>query len=171
MSKLAKAFLAIALVLAVSGTFFDSSHLQDIADLEKANFGLELKVQVLARHVASLEAAVARLTPRSYTAVASWYGPGFHGRTAANGSTYDQMAYTVAHKALPFGTLVIIEYGSRRAPAVVTDRGPYITGRDFDLSMGLAQQLGILKKGVVPIRVYELTPAMLETPVGFFIGN
>lgn len=171
MTKLAKAALVIALVLAVSGTFFDSSRLRDIADLEKANFVLELKVQTLGRHVAALEAAVARLTPKSYTAVASWYGPGFHGRTAANGSTYDQMAYTLAHKTLPFGTMVVVEYGSLRVPAIVTDRGPYIKGRDFDLSKGLAQFLGVIKKGVVKVTVYELTPAMLENPVGFFSGD
>ena len=37
---------------------------------------------------------------------ASWYGPRFHGRLTANGETYDQMAYTAAHKSLPFGTLL-----------------------------------------------------------------
>ena len=40
------------------------------------------------------------------TGYASWYGPGFHGRRAANGEIYDQHAMTAAHRALPFGTLV-----------------------------------------------------------------
>lgn len=171
MSRLAKAALIIALVLSIGGTIENRASYNDIADLEKANFVLELTVQALGRRAAALEAAVARLTPKSYTAVASWYGPGFHGRTAANGSTYDQMAYTLAHKTLPFGTMVVVEYGSLRVPAIVTDRGPYISGRDFDLSKGLALRLGILKKGVVPVRIYELAPAMLENPVGFFSGD
>lgn len=171
MSKLIKAAVIIALVLSVSGVFYDASAMRDIADLEKANFVLEAKCLVLARHVAALEKTVAGMQARPYTAVASWYGPGFHGRTAADGSTYDQAAFTLAHKTLPFGTIVIIEYNGLRVPAVVTDRGPYIKGRDFDLSMGLAQRLGIVKKGVVRIRVYELDPDMLENPVSFFPGN
>lgn len=108
----------------------------------------------LAEALAQLDEA--KDTISEYTAVASWYGPGFHGRTAADGSTYDQAAYTIAHKTLPFGTIVILEYHGRRLPAVVTDRGPYIDGRDFDLSLGLATRLGLVAKGVDEIKVYQI---------------
>ena len=91
-----------------------------------------------------------------YTAVASWYGPGFHGRTAADGSVYNQDAYTIAHKTLPFGTIVVLEYHGKRVPAMVTDRGPYYPGSDFDLSLGLAKKLGLMTKGVDQIKVYQL---------------
>lgn len=98
----------------------------------------------------------ARDAIKEYSAIASWYGPGFHGRRAADGSIYDQAAYTIAHKTLPFGTIVVLEYKGRRVPAVVTDRGPYIEGRDFDLSLGLAKRLGLVAKGVDEIRVYQI---------------
>jgi rare lipoprotein A (peptidoglycan hydrolase) len=49
----------------------------------------------------------------------------------------------VAHKTLPFGTLVEFEYGGRRAVAVVADRGPYVAGREFDLGPGVARTLGL----------------------------
>ena len=42
------------------------------------------------------------------TMIASWYGPKFHGKLTANGETYDQMAFTAAHKKLKFGTLLKI---------------------------------------------------------------
>lgn len=98
----------------------------------------------------------ARTAIEGYYAIASWYGPGFHGRMAADGSIYNQEAYTIAHKTLPFGTIVVLEYKGRRVPAVVTDRGPYIEGRDFDLSLGLAKRLGLVAKGVDEIKVYQI---------------
>lgn len=88
--------------------------------------------------------------------VASWYGPGFHGRTAADGSTYDQYAFTVAHKTLPFGTVLVVEgTNGRRVPVVVTDRGPFIKGRDIDLSYATAERVGLLKKGVGSVKIYQ----------------
>ena len=93
---------------------------------------------------------------KEYNAVASWYGPGFHGKRAADGSVYDQMAYTAAHRTLPFGTIVIFEANGHRVPAIITDRGPFIKGRDFDLSKGLADRLGLVKAGVAAVAVYEL---------------
>jgi rare lipoprotein A len=80
----------------------------------------------------------------------SYYGPGFHGRRAANGSIYNQMAPTAAHKTLPFGTRVrVINPRTNRAEVVtITDRGPYIRGRVIDLSLGTARRLGLEQQGV-----------------------
>lgn len=93
---------------------------------------------------------------KEYEAVASWYGPGFHGRRAADGSIYNQYAYTIAHRTLPFGTIVIVEYKGKRVPAVVTDRGPFIKGRDFDLSLGMAEKLGMVAVGVAAVKIIEV---------------
>ncbi len=89
---------------------------------------------------------------------ASWYGPKFHGKNTANGETYNQSALTAAHKTLPFGTLLQITNLKNRKSVIVriNDRGPYIEGRDLDLSKGTARALGILKKGVVRLKVEEL---------------
>lgn len=86
-------------------------------------------------------------------AIASWYGPGFHGRTMANGQRFDQRGNTVAHRSLQLGTRVTIANprNGRRVIAVVRDRGPYIRGRDFDLSKGLAQRLRVGRRGVIPV--------------------
>ncbi len=82
--------------------------------------------------------------------VASWYGEDYHGRAMANGDIYDMYANTIAHKDLPLGTKVELKNPrtGQTAQAVITDRGPYIAGRDIDLSYGLASQLSLVENGV-----------------------
>ncbi len=87
---------------------------------------------------------------------ASWYGPGFHGNTTANGETYDQWAMTAAHKTLPFGTqLRVTNTANGRSVVVrINDRGPFIAGRDLDLSRAAAEALGF--RGVATVRIEQL---------------
>ena len=82
--------------------------------------------------------------------VASWYGPQHHGRLMANGKPFDMHADTVAHPSLPLGTRLRLtnpDNGSS-VDVKVTDRGPYIRGRNLDLSYGVAKKLGVVKSGV-----------------------
>lgn len=92
----------------------------------------------------------------TWTWHASWYGPGFHGRTTANGETYDQWAMTAAHKTLPFGTrLQVTNVANGRTVEVrINDRGPFIEGRDLDLSRAAAEALGFA--GVATVEVVQL---------------
>ncbi|MFN3873348.1 MAG: septal ring lytic transglycosylase RlpA family protein [Ignavibacterium sp.] len=92
------------------------------------------------------------------TMKASWYGPGFHGRKTANGEKFDQMSYTAAHKSLRFGTLLKITNPKNGKSIVVriNDRGPYIEGRDLDLSKAAAHELGLMRRGVARLKVEEL---------------
>lgn len=97
-------------------------------------------------------------TGYSGSAVVSWYGPGFHGKLTASGERYDMHAMTCAHKSLPFGTrlrLVNVENG-REAEVVVNDRGPFVRGRDIDLSKAAAEKLGIIKNGTGVVRMRVL---------------
>ncbi|MFA7228010.1 MAG: septal ring lytic transglycosylase RlpA family protein [Melioribacteraceae bacterium] len=98
---------------------------------------------------------------------ASWYGPRFHGKETANGEQYNQMALTAAHKSLPFGTILQITNLRNGKSAVVriNDRGPYIEGRDLDLSKGTALELGMIGRGVIKVKVEELTFASDTSPV------
>ena len=90
------------------------------------------------------------------TALASWYGEYFHGRTTANGETYNMYGISVAHKSLPFGTRLRLcnTANGKCVDATVNDRGPYIHGRTFDLSMGAAQAIGMIDQGVATV-TYE----------------
>lgn len=82
--------------------------------------------------------------------VASWYGKDFHGKPMANGDIYDMNAATIAHKEIPLGTKVELKNTNTGeiVQAVVTDRGPYVEGRDVDLSYGLAKKLSLVEQGV-----------------------
>jgi rare lipoprotein A len=72
-------------------------------------------------------------------AEASWYGGG--GSLACGGSlTSSTMG--VANKTLPCGTLVTIRYGGRMVRVPVVDRGPYVAGREFDLTEATKDALG-----------------------------
>lgn len=93
-------------------------------------------------------------------ATCSWYGEYFHGRQTASGVTYDMFEISCAHKTLPLGTCVLFwcsETG-HFIVARVTDRGPYIAGRDFDLSFGLFYYLtdGEVDMGLVVVYYWVL---------------
>lgn len=83
------------------------------------------------------------------TAVASHYGRNFSGR-GANGELIGPYSMIVAHKTLPFGTLIEFEYRGKRAIARVTDRGPHVAGRTFDLGPGVVRVLNF--NGVDEVR-------------------
>ena len=85
----------------------------------------------------------------------SWYGGYFHGRTTANGETYNMYGYTAAHKTLPFGTKLRVCYQGC-VDVRINDRGPYIGARELDLSYGAAQAVGLIAPGVANVEVSYL---------------
>lgn len=85
---------------------------------------------------------------------ASYYGDYFHGRTTANGTVFNMYASTAAHKTLPFGTKLRVCYKSCEV-VTITDRGPFVNGRDLDLSKGTATRIGMTYVGVAPVTVYR----------------
>ena len=87
--------------------------------------------------------------------IASWYGPGFHGKTTANGERYDMHGLTAAHKTLPFGTKVrVTNLANDRSLVVrINDRGPFVKGRIIDLSKRAAERLGFIRAGKAKVRV------------------
>jgi rare lipoprotein A (peptidoglycan hydrolase) len=88
---------------------------------------------------------------------ASWYGPHFDGQPTANGETFDMNALTAAHRTLPLGSRVLVHNldNDRRVVVRINDRGPFIQGRDIDLSYGAARQLGMVPDGLARV---EITP-------------
>ncbi len=98
---------------------------------------------------------------RVWAGTASWYGPGFHGRKTANGEVFDMHALTAAHLTLPFGSLVrLVDPKTGRSQLVrVNDRGPYVDGREIDVSYGVACRLGMEERGLARLRL-----ELLEVP-------
>jgi len=94
------------------------------------------------------------------TGIASWYGDKFHGRKTTNGEFYDMLAMTAAHKALPFGTLVLVTnlIDGRCVVVRINDRGPFVAGRIIDLSKAAAAHIGLDRSGLVRVKI-QLAPA------------
>lgn len=87
--------------------------------------------------------------------VASWYGPGFHGRTTANGERYDMYGMTAAHKSLKFGTMVKVtnQNNGKSVTVRINDRGPYVGGRVIDLSKRAAEAIDMVGPGTAPVTI------------------
>ncbi len=87
--------------------------------------------------------------------VASWYGPGFHGKRTANGEIYDQYELTAAHQTLPLGTRVMVTSltNGRSVEVRINDRGPFVDGRVVDLSYAAASVLRMVGPGTMPVRL------------------
>jgi rare lipoprotein A len=87
--------------------------------------------------------------------IASWYGPGYHGRRTSSGEVFDQEAMTAAHVSFAFGTQVKVTLLSTGRSVVVriNDRFPSHKGRVIDLSRGAARRIGLLGPGTGMVRM------------------
>jgi rare lipoprotein A (peptidoglycan hydrolase) len=90
---------------------------------------------------------------------ATWYGPGFWGRSTACGTMLTPTTIGVAHKKLPCGTQVTFSYGGRTVTATVIDRGPFHKGYAWDLTKKAAKRVGFLAIGSGPIQATVTPPA------------
>jgi rare lipoprotein A len=86
-------------------------------------------------------------------AVASWYGPKFHGRPTSSGEIFNMHAMTCAHKEYPFGTRLKVTNAenNRSAECIVNDRGPFVEDRDIDLSYAVAKEIGVTGPGIARV--------------------
>ena len=73
--------------------------------------------------------------------LATWFGPGFYGRRTACGQVLTPAVVGVAHRSLPCGTLVKMSYRGRQLIVPVIDRGPYVAGREYDLTKATKNRL------------------------------
>lgn len=98
------------------------------------------------------------------TGIASWYGPGFHGKRTANGEVFDKNELTAAHRTLQMPSLVrVTNLDNGRSLIVrVNDRGPYKRGRIMDVSEKAAELLGFKAKGTAKVRLQVLKEESLR---------
>jgi rare lipoprotein A len=104
---------------------------------------------------ASLAGGCTAVTAYSYSGSASYYQ---HGTRTASGEPFSPGGYTAAHRTLPFGTRVRVtnRHNGRSVVVRVNDRGPFIAGREIDVSRGAAEALGMVGSGVAPVRIEVL---------------
>lgn len=158
MNSLTKALITLVMVSLAGFTYMNENIKDKLIDNSEAVVSNSEKVLTHASLVDYVDIGTMR---------ASWYGPKFHGRITANGELFDQMAYTAAHKKLKFGTLLRITNPRNHKSVVVriNDRGPYISGRQLDLSRAAAMDLGMIKRGVQKLKVEEITLKGINFPV------
>jgi Lytic transglycolase len=96
-----------------------------------------------------------------WNAVSSWYGEEFDGKQTATGETYDMYGVTAASPSLPLGSVVRVvnRHNHRSAIVRINDRGPYVDGRDLDVSYEVARRLGFEHRGLANVRL-----ELLEVP-------
>ncbi len=95
--------------------------------------------------------------------IASWYGPGFHGRLSASGEIYNMYDHTAAHKTLPIGTYVLVTNleNGKQTIVRINDRGPFVKNRCIDLSYIAAKDLGMIGKGTAKVKIVALSEGEL----------
>jgi rare lipoprotein A len=100
--------------------------------------------------------------------VASWYGPGFHGRRTSSGERYDMNRLTAAHKTLPFGTLVEVRNldNGRSVVVRINDRGPHVKRRVIDLSRAAAEAIEMVGPGTarVALKILQYDAVTDDSP-------
>jgi len=95
---------------------------------------------------------------RTETGVASWYGPGFHGKSTANGETYNQSDRTAAHRTLQMPSVLRVTNIDNGQSTIVrvNDRGPFARQRVLDVSRAAAEELGMIGNGTARVRIEQL---------------
>lgn len=84
---------------------------------------------------------------------ASYYADKFHGRKTSSGEIFDMNALTAAHKTLPFGTVVKVTNleNNKSVNVRINDRGPFVAGREIDISKAAATKLDMIKTGTARV--------------------
>jgi len=129
--------------------------------------GKTLKSALFALGVLGLMGAATELEPATpcarterdscFVGVASWYGPGFHGKRTANGEKFNKNAMTAAHNTLPLDSKVrVVNIATGKEVTVrINDRGPRY-GRAIDLSEAAARALGMHQKGLARVAIHKI---------------
>ena len=94
----------------------------------------------------------------AFTCLASWYGVPYHGRRTASGEVYNMNSMTAAHRSLPFGTRLRVcnQRNSQCTTVRINDRGPFVSGRELDLSRAAAESIGLDGVGVGQVTITNI---------------
>lgn len=100
-------------------------------------------------------------------AVASYYGEEFQGRPTSSGEIFDMNALTAAHKTLPFGTMLEVTNleNGRKSVVRVNDRGPFVAGRELDVSKAAAYELGMVSTGTARVSIRRIGGSGSDAPI------
>jgi len=136
----------------INSNYSTPSHIESSNTISKARYKATMKPYVRRGKVIQPKEVSVNHTQLG---LASWYGPGFHGKKTSSGEYYNMYALTAAHKTLPLGTLVMVENLKTHKSVVVkiNDRGPFVANRVIDCSYLAAKKIGLVKDGVAPVKL------------------
>lgn len=99
---------------------------------------------------------------------ASYYADKFHGRKTSSGEVFNMYDYTCAHKTFPFGTVLRVTNlaNNKTVDVRVNDRGPFVAGREVDLSKAAAVKLDMIKSGTARVKIEILNSKGLASAAG-----
>ncbi|MFT6748317.1 MAG: rare lipoprotein A [Flavobacterium sp.] len=128
--------LSTLLLVAFSYGFLPKSDKKKLIHLQTQDTIKKQKLANVSKQSDSTVFFASKLTMYKKGAHVSYYHDKFHGRRTASGKKYDKNKYTAAHKTLPFGTMVKVtnEKNGKFIIVEITDRGPFVKGREIDLS-------------------------------------
>jgi rare lipoprotein A len=112
-------------------------------------------------NIAQQEKLLPRIARYIKQGVASWYGPGFHGKKTATGEIFDMYAMTAAHKTLPIPSYAqVTNLENHRSVIVrINDRGPFVGNRELDLSYAAAKNLDMEQDGTGAVEIKVISPS------------
>jgi len=112
-------------------------------------------------NIAQHENLLPRIARYIKQGIASWYGPGFHGKKTATGEIFDMYAMTAAHKTLPIPSYAqVTNLENHRSIIVrINDRGPFVGNRELDLSYAAAKNLDMHQDGTGAVEIKAISPS------------
>lgn len=116
---------------------------------------MEIKKGLILIFLIALCSNVFALSVYKQKVTASYYAEQFHGKRTSNGEYFNMYSLTCAHKSLPFDTVIRVTNLSngKQVDVRVNDRGPFVVGREIDLSKAAAVKLDMIKSGTAKVRL------------------
>lgn len=139
------------------------------ASIKKSEHKIVLKQLIMRLYFVSFFILMSSLAFAQKKVKASYYHQKFEGRLTSSGVKYRSDSLTCAHKTLPFGTRLKVQNPENNSFVIVTvtDRGPFIKGREIDLSYAAADRLDIIEKGVAQVVITKLRELKFTPPIKF----
>lgn len=155
--KFSQKLLIMLISLTLYNTAHSSSYKPQTAKFVKTHLVIHKTMGKLEHKVKPKEHKPSKSTNRTnyntMTGIASYYGPGFHGKKTSSGEIFNQNALTAAHRTIPLNSYINVTNLKNHKSVVVrvNDHGPKLKSRILDISVAGAKALGFIKNGIVPV--------------------
>jgi rare lipoprotein A (peptidoglycan hydrolase) len=151
----AKLFVVLESILLGLGLLILTPSVNPLPTAKASTIGLNSNISANAARAAQNAKKKGPQPLAVWECTTSWYGEDFDGQPTATGETYDMYADTAAHPTLPLGSIVRVTNPRNHRSQIVriNDRGPYVEGRELDVSYAVAQKLGFDQRGTAKVRL------------------